>query len=55
VDEYFSLPVAKDLMVGTTVAQGGAGMNLFNLWPIPMAWAPYFLDFKTPYEALQMG
>jgi hypothetical protein len=30
-------------------------MNLSNLCPIPMAWAPYCMDFKTPHEALQMG
>lgn len=30
-------------------------MNLSNLCPIPMAWVPYFMDFKTPREALQMG
>jgi hypothetical protein len=30
-------------------------MNLSNLCPIPTAWAPYFLDFKNPYDALKMG
>jgi hypothetical protein len=30
-------------------------MNLPNLCPIPLGWAPYFMDFKTPYEALTMG
>jgi hypothetical protein len=30
-------------------------MNLSNLCPIPLAWVPYFLDFKTPHKALQMG
>jgi hypothetical protein len=29
-------------------------MNLANLCPIPIAWAPYFLDFKTPHETLQI-
>jgi hypothetical protein len=52
---YFSLLTAGDLLHGTTVAQGGVDMNLSNLCPIPIAWAPYFLDFKAPYEALQMG
>ena len=30
-------------------------MNMVNLCPIPLAWAPYFLDFKSPHEALAMG
>jgi hypothetical protein len=30
-------------------------MHLANLCPIALAWAPYFMDSKTPYEALQMG
>jgi hypothetical protein len=30
-------------------------MNLSNMCPIPFTWVPYFLDFKTPYAALQMG
>jgi hypothetical protein len=30
-------------------------MNLSNMRPIPLAWAPYFLDFKDPHAALQMG
>jgi hypothetical protein len=55
VDAYFAGPTALDLMPGTTVALGGVPMNLSNLCPIPIAWAPYFMDFKTPHEALQMG
>jgi hypothetical protein len=27
-------------------------MNLPNFCAIPLAWAPYFLDFKTPNDAL---
>jgi hypothetical protein len=30
-------------------------MNLANLCPVPPAWAPYFVDFKTPHNALRMG
>jgi hypothetical protein len=55
VDAYFAGPTAVDLMPGTTEPLGGVNMNLSNLCPIPMAWVPYFLDFKTPHEALQMG
>jgi hypothetical protein len=42
-------------MPATMVPLGGVDMNLLNLCPIPLAWAPYFMDFKTPHEALQMG
>jgi hypothetical protein len=55
IDAYFAGPAALDLMPGTTVPLGGVNMNLSNLCPIPMAWAPYFMDFKTPHEALKMG
>jgi hypothetical protein len=55
VDAYFARAAALDLMPDTTVALGGVQMNLSNLCPIPLAWAPYFLDFKTPYDALKMG
>jgi hypothetical protein len=54
VDAYFAGPAAAELMPATTVPLGGVEMNLSNLCPIPLAWAPYFLDFKTPHEALQM-
>jgi hypothetical protein len=52
---YFANPAALDVMLAVTVAQGGVNMNLSNLCPIPLAWDPYFLDFKTPYEAWKMG
>jgi hypothetical protein len=52
---YFANPAALDLMPSVTVAQGGVDMNLSNLCPIPLAWAPYFMDFKTPREAWEMG
>jgi hypothetical protein len=55
VDAYFASPVAENLMPSPTVAQGAVPMNLANLCPIPLAWAPYFMDSKTPYEALEMG
>jgi hypothetical protein len=55
VEAYFATAVALNLMTGTTVHQGGTQMNISNFCPIPIAWAPYFLDFKTPYEALTMG
>jgi hypothetical protein len=42
-------------MPQATAAQGGVEMNLSNLIPIPLAWAPYFMDFKSPYEALEMA
>jgi hypothetical protein len=55
VTAYFTNPTALEVMPSATVAQGGVSMNLSNLCPIPLAWAPYFLDFKAPYEALTMG
>jgi hypothetical protein len=30
-------------------------MNLANLCPIPLAWAPYIMDSKTPFDPLKMG
>jgi hypothetical protein len=55
VDTYFALPMAETLLPQPTVAQGAVEMNLANFCPIPLAWAAYFLNFKPPYEALQMG
>jgi hypothetical protein len=55
VDAYFALPIAETLMPQPTVIQGGVQMNLACFCPIPLAWAPYFLDFKSPYEALLLG
>jgi hypothetical protein len=55
VATYFTNPAAENLMPATTVAQGGVDMNLSNMCPIPLAWAPYFLDFKEPRAALEMG
>jgi hypothetical protein len=55
VDANFAGVATVDLMPATTVPQGGVQMNLSSLCPIPVAWAPHFLDFKTPYDALKMG
>jgi hypothetical protein len=56
VDAYFSLPVAENLMAAPTVAAGSVNINLACLCPIPLSWAPYFLNHKTPYQqALLMG
>jgi hypothetical protein len=37
-----------------TVARGGIAMNMACFCPVPLAWAPYFLDFKSPHDALRM-
>jgi hypothetical protein len=37
------------------VAQGAVQTNLAALCPIPLSWAPYFMNFKTPQEALGTG
>jgi hypothetical protein len=42
-------------MPSTTVVQGGVNMNVPNLCPIPLPWAPYFMDFKAAFKALKMG
>jgi hypothetical protein len=51
VDAYFGTPMAENLMPQSTVAQGSVGIK----WLIPLAWAPYFMDSKMPYDALKMG
>jgi hypothetical protein len=38
-----------------TVAAGAVATDASCLCLIPLAWAPYFLDFKTPYDAYRMG
>jgi hypothetical protein len=55
LDGYFATPTATHLIPQVTTAQGGVEMNLSNFCPLPLAWAPYFLDFKEPYEALKLG
>jgi hypothetical protein len=37
------------------VAHGTVITNLANLCPIHLSWAPYFMGFQTPREALDMG
>jgi hypothetical protein len=51
VEDYSNLPVAKDIMATPTLAAQGVTMNLECLCPIPLSWAPYFMDNKTPYQA----
>jgi hypothetical protein len=55
VEAYFALPTAGTLMPQPAILQGAVDMNMACFCPIPIAWAPYFLDFKPPHEALQMG
>jgi hypothetical protein len=55
VDAYFAGAAALDLMPTPILGNGGVNMNLSNFCPMPLAWVPYFLDFKTPYAALTMG
>jgi hypothetical protein len=55
VDAYFATETATHLMPQVTLGQGGVAMHLSNFCPVPLAWAPSFLDSKRPFEALQMG
>jgi hypothetical protein len=55
VINYFANPVTLEVMPSTMVAQGGFVINLSNLCPIPLVWAPYFMGFKALYEVLKMG
>jgi hypothetical protein len=55
VKAHFALPTAGTLMPQPAVLQGAVEMNMACFCPILIAWAPYFLDFKSPHEALQMG
>ena len=51
---YFSAAGAGHLLnpIARTLANG---TQLSRLCPIPLAWAPYFMDSKTPYDALRTG
>jgi hypothetical protein len=40
---------------GGTRGGGGVDMNLSNSCPIPLAWTPYFMDFRAPTEAVHMA
>jgi hypothetical protein len=55
VDAYFTTAGALEVMRVVPVAQGGVCTNMSRVCPIPLVWAPYFMDFKTPFEALKMG
>jgi hypothetical protein len=55
VAAYFADPIALDIMPSVTVANGGVDLLMCCMCPIAMAWAPYFLDFKTPFQAYTMG
>jgi hypothetical protein len=55
VTAYFTGPAALEVMPAVTVAAGAVATDTSCLCPIPLAWAPYFLDFKTPYDAYRMG
>jgi hypothetical protein len=56
VDTYFASPLAENVMPQLSVTNGPMDMRLANLYPIPYAWAPSFMDSKTTYEeALKMG
>jgi hypothetical protein len=51
---YFTSVAPGNLMapIGVTLANA---TRLARLCPIPLAWAAYFLDSKSPFEAWQMG
>jgi hypothetical protein len=55
VKAYFNGPAALDLMPELAVVAGAVEMQLSCICPVPLAWAVYFLDFKTPIAAYQMG
>jgi len=55
VEAYFANPIALELMPKVAAMNGGVNSNLSCLCPLPLAWAPYFMDFKTPAQAYAMG
>jgi len=55
VTTHYDLPNASDVMDWVPEAEGGVPTTLCCLCPIPLMWAPYFLNFKTPFEAYSMG
>jgi hypothetical protein len=59
VDGYFSTLMATYIMPHVTHAQDGVEMNLSNLCPIPLAWAPYFYGFQGtiqgPWNSQSIG
>ncbi len=50
---YFVNPTALEVMPSTTVVQGGVNINVSNLCPIPLAWAPY--GFQDTVRSLKNG
>jgi len=50
VAAHFAAPKASVIMDGLPVANGGKITNRCCLCPIPLVWAPYFMDSKTPFE-----
>jgi hypothetical protein len=54
-DAYFASATALEVIPAVTEANGGVNMHLSCLCPVPLACAPYFLDFKTPKDAYDMG
>ena len=54
VTAHFAGFNALVIMHGLTVANGGVLTPLCCLCPLPLAWAPYFLDFQTPFKAYTM-
>jgi hypothetical protein len=55
VDAFFANPHALQVMPKVTAANGATATAVSCLCPIPVAWAPYFMDFKTPAQAHAMG
>jgi hypothetical protein len=51
---YYSTPGAGHLLNPIPMTQAN-GTQLSYLCPIPLAWAPYFMDSKSPYEAFRTG
>jgi hypothetical protein len=51
---YFTSVAAGNLMAPIALTAGNSTC-LARLCPIPLAWAAYFLDSKSPFEAWQMG
>jgi hypothetical protein len=53
VDGYFLTLMATYIMPQVTHAQDGVEMNLSNLCPIPLTWAPYFYGFQGTVQGPQ--
>lgn len=56
IEAYFNGPVPHLLVVEPMVAaNGGVATNFSCLCPIPIMWASYFMDFKSPWAACKTG